>query len=255
MCFTLQRRALLWHLNFHKWYEPGVIHTFWLPNVLRATAPCTLSTSQLPKVFRERRAVILVTSKNVLRATRACTFSTFFDISTSKSRPRMVCVWHILTLFASKCASRHNGARLFDILTFQQVRICSVFSLQMRLAPQQRAIFYLSSGQLAPHRAYLPTLRSHKHWKNTVFRDLLTFLRTCIFSLLTFSLSELLHLLSSSFWHLLTFSMPELPPSYVFPCVHIVGSLISKLLSAMPITETCVTCVHAPTHEVVMVFW
>ena len=52
MCFAPQRRALFRHLNFQKWSEPGVFRT--LRNVLLATTACTFSTSQLPKVVRER---------------------------------------------------------------------------------------------------------------------------------------------------------------------------------------------------------
>ena len=52
MCFAPQRRALFRHLNLQKWSEPGVLCTFWLPNVLRATAACNFSTSQLPKEIR-----------------------------------------------------------------------------------------------------------------------------------------------------------------------------------------------------------
>ena len=52
MCFAPQRRALFRHLNFQKWSDHGVLCTFWLRNVLRATTACTFSTSQLPKVVR-----------------------------------------------------------------------------------------------------------------------------------------------------------------------------------------------------------
>ena len=74
MCFAPQRRALFRHLNFQKWSEPLVFCTFWLQNVLRATTACTFSTSQLPKVLRDRQ---------------------------------------FLTLLTSKCASRHNGVQFF----------------------------------------------------------------------------------------------------------------------------------------------
>ena len=74
VCFAPQRRALFRHLNFQKWSEHGVLCTFWLGNLLRATTACTFSTSQLPKVVREW------------------------------------CFWYILT---SKCASRHNGVQFF----------------------------------------------------------------------------------------------------------------------------------------------
>ena len=74
MCFAPQRRALFRHLNFQKWSGAEVFCAFWLGNVLRATTACT-----------------------------------FFDISTSKSGPRMVCFVH--------------------------------FDLEMCFAPQRRALF------------------------------------------------------------------------------------------------------------------
>ena len=40
MCFSLQRRAIFPHRNFKKWSEPAVFCTFWLGNVLLATAAC-----------------------------------------------------------------------------------------------------------------------------------------------------------------------------------------------------------------------
>ena len=74
MCFAPQRRTLFRHLNFQKWSEHGVLCTFWLGNVLRATTACTFSTSQLPKMVRE---------------------------------------WYVLYILTSKCASRHNGVQFF----------------------------------------------------------------------------------------------------------------------------------------------
>ena len=44
MCFAPQRRALFRHLNFQKWSDIGVLCTFWLGNVLRATTACTFSS-------------------------------------------------------------------------------------------------------------------------------------------------------------------------------------------------------------------
>ena len=62
------------NLNVQKWSVHVVFCTFWLRNLLRATTPCTFSTSQLPKVVRSW------------------------------------CVFYILTC---KCASRHNGVQFF----------------------------------------------------------------------------------------------------------------------------------------------
>ena len=115
ICFTPQRRALFRHLNFQKWSENGVFCTFWLRNVLRATTACTFPTLQLPKVVRTPSVLYILTSK---------------------------------------CASRHNGVHFFDILTSKSsptLRCFVHFELEMCCAPQRRAIFHLSSGQLAPH--------------------------------------------------------------------------------------------------------
>ena len=105
MCFAPQRRALFRHLNLQKWSEHGVLCTFWLGNVLRATTACTFSTSQLPKVVRS---------------------------------------WCALYILTSKCASRHNGVHIFDISTSKSGArmVCFVhFDLEMCFAPQRRALF------------------------------------------------------------------------------------------------------------------
>ena len=98
----------------------------------------------------------------MLRATTACTFST-------SQVPKVVRTWCVLYILTSKRASRHNGVHLFYISTAKSGPhlVCFVhFDLEMCFAPQRRAIFHLSSGQLAPHpplqRAYFSTLRSHK---------------------------------------------------------------------------------------------
>ena len=125
----------------------------------------------------------------------------FFDIATSKSGPTLSVFLYILT---SKCASHHNGVHFFRYLNFQKcasetqrcfstfVHFCT-FDLQMCFAPQRRAIFHLSSGQLAPHPAALASLlfdppEPQIIGKNTVFRDFPTFSRICIFFLLTLSI-------------------------------------------------------------------
>ena len=102
--------------------------------------------------------------RNVLRTTKACTF------------------WH----------------RNFQ--TWPEHGVFCAFWLRNCFAPQRRAIFHLSSGQLAPHpplwRAYFSTLRSHKSLeKRNVSR-------------LSYPFAHL-HLLSSS----LLFSSLTLPTS------------------------------------------
>ena len=115
MCFAPQRRALFWHRNCQKWSVHGVFCTFWLGNVLRTTTACTFSTSQLPKVVRSWCVLYILTWKCASRHNSVH----FFDISTSKSGPKLVCFEH--------------------------------FDFKMCFAPQRRAIFNHSSGQLAPH--------------------------------------------------------------------------------------------------------
>ena len=115
MCFAPQQRALFRHRNFQKWSERGVFCTFSLGDVFRATTACTFSTSQLLKVVRE---------------------------------------WCVLYILTWKRASRHNGVHFFDIATSKSgpTMVCFVhFDFKMCFAPQRRANFHLSSGQLAPH--------------------------------------------------------------------------------------------------------
>ena len=115
MCFAPQRRALFRHLNFQKWSEHEVLLAFSVTNVLRARTACTFSTSQLPKVVR---------------------------------------TWCALYILTSKCASRHNGVYFFDISTSKsgpELVGFVHFDFEMCFAPQRRALFHLSSGQMAPH--------------------------------------------------------------------------------------------------------
>ena len=155
MCFAPQRRPLFRHLNFQKWSEHGVLCTFWLRNVLRATTACTFSTSQLPKVVRHWCLV-------------------HFDLEMCFAPQRRALFRHLnfqkwsdtgaLCILTWKCASRHNSVQFF--------------------------ISHLASW-LRTHRFSKPTFRpsgATNHWKNTVFRDFPTFSRICIFFLLALSL-------------------------------------------------------------------
>ena len=186
MCFAPQRRALFRHLNFQKCSDHGVFCTFWLRNVLRATTACTFSASQLPKVVRR---------------------------------------WGVLYILTSKCASRHNGMHFFDISTSKSGprMVCFVhFHFAMCFAPQRRAIFHLSSGQLAPRPAALASLLFDPPEPQIIGKT------QCFATFLPFRAS------ASSFFLLFfllifLFSLPL--PCSAFSSVHIVGSLTSKLPS------------------------
>ena len=112
MCFAPQRRALFQHLNFQKWSGTEVFCTFWLGNVLRATTACTFSTSQLPKVVLAWCVFYILTSKCALRHNGVH----FFDISTSKSGPSMVCFLH----FDFEMCFAPQRRALFRHLNFQK---------------------------------------------------------------------------------------------------------------------------------------
>ena len=106
MCFAPQRRAIFWHQTSEKWSVPLSFSTFWLTNVLRATAACHFWTSERPKWVRDR------------------------------------CVFHVLTY---KYASRHSGVAFFNSATSKMAppMWCFVhFDLQMCFAPQARGIFH-----------------------------------------------------------------------------------------------------------------
>ena len=73
---------------------------------------------------------------------------------TTSEPPKVVRTPGVFNLLTSKCASRHNGVHFFDISTSKSgpTLVCFVhFDLEMCFVPQWRAIIHLSSGQLAPH--------------------------------------------------------------------------------------------------------
>ena len=112
MCFVPQRRALFRHLNLQKWRKHVVFCTFSLRNMLRATTVCTFSTSELPKVARTCGVLYIFTSKCA-----SCHNGVhFFDISTSKSGPRMVCFVH----FDFEMCFAPQRSALFRHLNFQK---------------------------------------------------------------------------------------------------------------------------------------
>ena len=109
--------------------------TFSLRNALRATTACTFSTSQLPKVVRTPSVLYILTSKCASRHNGVH----FFNISTSKSGPRMVCFVH----FDFKMCFAPQRRALFQHLDFKSGPnpLCFVhFDFEMCFAPQRRAL-------------------------------------------------------------------------------------------------------------------
>ena len=181
MCFAPQRRALFRH-------------------------------RQLPKVVLTSCVLYILTSKCA-----SCHNGVhFFHIVTSKSGPSMVRFVHFdfdmcfapeqRTLFRHLNFQKWSEREMFLAFSLANVfcttRACTFstsqlpimvcfarFDLEMCFAPQRRAIFHLSSGQLAALASLVfdppePQISG----KNTVFRDFPTFPRAWIFFLLTLSL-------------------------------------------------------------------
>ena len=209
--------------------------------MLHATTPCTFSTSQLPKVLRDRQFLTFFASKCASRHNTVH----FFDISTSKSAPRppVFNIFYVQMCFAPQ---RRALFRHLNVQKCSEPTVSNTFYFQMCFAPQRHALFQHLNFQkwsraevfciftsksaschngvqlLISHlprclrtcRFSEPTFRlsgATKPRKNTLFRDFPTFSRTCIFFLLIFSLLTLL------------------PADCFFSSLHIVGSLTSKL--------------------------
>ena len=140
--------------------------------MLLATAACNFSTSELPKVFRDRQFFTILTSKCASRHSGV----QFFHIATSKSGPNMQCLATAACNFSTsqlqkvvrdlqsfniltwKCASRHSGVQFLNISTSKSAPSmqCFVhFDLKMCFSPQRRAIFgHLNFKKCSEHAVF-----------------------------------------------------------------------------------------------------
>ena len=162
------------YLNLQKWSKHvGLCEQKWLGHVLRATAPCTFSTSQLPKVLRTWCALYILTSKCASRHNGVH----YFDISTSKSAPNLVCfehfdfekcfapqlpkvlrTWCALCILTSKMCFAPQRRALFRHLNFEKwsengVFWCALYFLTSTCASRHNSvqffISHLARGQMA----------------------------------------------------------------------------------------------------------
>ena len=135
--------------------------------MLRATTACTFSTSQLPKVVREWCALYILTWKCASRHNGVH----FFDISTSKSGPHMVCfvhfdleicfapkrralfrhqlpkvvrAWCVLYILAWKCASGNNGVHFLETSQLPKVvrAWCVLYILTWKCASRHNGVHF-----------------------------------------------------------------------------------------------------------------
>ena len=147
--------------------------------MLRVTAACTFSTSQLQKCSEP---VHILTSECASRRATA-------------QRPKVL---YPRGVFYLQTRRAPQSRTLFEHLNFQSwlaAAACSAFSCIFTtytcFAQQRRAIFDLSSGHMAPNQSFSELFRpsgATKHWHNTAFWDFSIFSRILIFFLLTLSL-------------------------------------------------------------------
>ena len=199
-----------------------VFCTFWLRSALRATTACTFSTSQLPKVVRTWCVLYILTSERASRHNGVH----FFDISTSKSGPNLVCFVH----FDFEMCFAPQRRALFRRLNFQKWSehvSCFIFFTWKCASRHNSVQFFIShlARWLRTRRFSEPTFRpsgATNHWeKHSVSR-------------LSYLFAHL-HLLSSALsllWSSLFYPSLLSDSSHLcFSSVHIVGSLASKLPS------------------------
>ena len=169
------------HRNFKKWPENVVFYTFWLTNVLRATAACHFWTSELPKWLRECGVLCIFTCKCASRHSRV----PFLNIGTSKSGPRMWCFTH----FDLQMCFAPQRRAIFGHRNFQNGSDNEVFCT-FWLANVLRATAACHFSPVCQN-SYLRTRRfseatfrtsgTTNHWKNTAIRDVPNIFHTCNF--------------------------------------------------------------------------
>ena len=229
MCFAPQRRALFRHLNFQKWSDNGVffyILTWKCASRHNGVHFFDISTSKSGPTM-----VCFFTFwlGNVLRATTACTFWT-------SQLPKVARRWGVLHILTWKCASRHNGVHFSTSQLVKMVRRSwwVLYILTSTCASRHNGVqFFIShlASWFRTRRFSEPTFRpswATNHWKNTVFRDFPTFSRICIFFLLTLSLLLF-------FLLIFLFSLPLRCSAFHLSILSEVWSLTSKLPSIIDI--------------------
>ena len=154
MCFSPQRRAIFRQQNVKKCSEAVSFLTFWLPNVLFATAPGNFSTAEHQK---EDYSFWTFSLPNVLFATAACNFSTAELQKVLRSRQ----FFNILTF---KCAFRHSARQFFDSRTSKSAPKTTVF-----------LTFWLSNVRFATAPGNFSTVERQKVLRRLHVFNILTF--------------------------------------------------------------------------------
>ena len=252
MCFSPQRRAIFRQLNVRKCSEDYSFLTFWLSNVLFATAACNFSTSEQTKVVQTCGVLYILTFRH--------SGVQFFDIWTDKRAPKPSCFVHFdfQMCFSPqrRAIFRHPNFKKWSkhavFCTFWLANVlfataaCNFSTSEQTKVLRSRRVLYILTFKCAfrhsgvqflmsPLSTYLrtrrfnrPTFGLTRHtnlWKNTAFRDFSNIWRGCIFFLLTF---WLLHLLSTDLTTLLLLFNSPYCRKFLFKLPSIIVS--SKLL-------------------------
>ena len=152
MGFSPQRRAIFRHLNFKKCSETVSFLTCLLVNALLATAARNFSTSQFQKVVWECQFFSIFTSRCASRYSGV----QFFDISTSKSGPKLTCFvhFHFKMRFSLQ---RHALFRHLNFKKWSEADVFCTFSLQNVLLATAACYFWFL---LWPHESAPAALTS-----------------------------------------------------------------------------------------------
>ena len=150
-CTILCARHAKQHLNLQKWREHVVFCTFSLRNVLRAATACTLS--QLHSTSRSGPTMVCFIHFDFDMCFAPQLRALFRHHNFQKwSEHGVFCTFSLRNVL--RTTSHHNGVHFFDIATSKSgptLRCFVHFDFEMCFSPQRRALFHLSSGQLAPH--------------------------------------------------------------------------------------------------------
>ena len=107
--------------------------------------------------------VVLETATKPLRFARKVHNPVRLPCETTSERPKVARDRQFLTLFTSKCRSRHNGVHFLNVASPKSVPRLSffcIFDFEMCLAPQRRALFRHLNFQKCSERGVFYILTS-----------------------------------------------------------------------------------------------
>ena len=127
--------------------------------MLLATAACNFSTSELPKMLRDRQFFTILTSKCASRYSGV----QFFHIATSKSGPSMQCFVHFdfkmcfslqrRAIFPHRSGKKRSGADVFCTFSLENVLLattaCNFSTSQLQKVVRTCSVLYILTSKCA----------------------------------------------------------------------------------------------------------